>query len=173
MTTSDQLEEYWDVYNRELQIVGQMQRKDAVPADCFHLAVGVIVFDAQHRVLVQRRSMMKANHPGLWEFGVGGSALRGESGAAAAARELHEEVKLVVLPTQLTRITRQFYPTWIEEWFAVQVDFKLAAIKLQASEVAEVQVMDVAAAQTLMNAAGIRPYATELQAACAAFGIGK
>jgi len=52
--------------------------------------VGAVVFDAEGRVFVQRRTAQRANLPGCWDI-VGGHVEPGETYAEALAREIAEE----------------------------------------------------------------------------------
>lgn len=58
------------------------------------VVVAAALVDASGRVLMQRRPAGKA-HAGVWEF-PGGKVETGETAAAALARELHEELGIMV-----------------------------------------------------------------------------
>ena len=58
-----------------------------------HVAVGVVV-DSEQNILITRRSK-KAHQGGLWEF-PGGKVEAGETLLTALARELREEVGIVI-----------------------------------------------------------------------------
>lgn len=160
--TTDQLDEMWDLYDRDMHVVGQVRRRDAIPGGTYHLAVGVIVFDGAGNVLVQQRSHLKLTHPDQWELGAGGSALQGEDGVTAVQRELLEEMQLHAEVTDANRLSRKVYATWIEEWFAVQLDFTLADVQIQTAEVAQVKLLPVEEARALMAVDGIQSFADEL-----------
>jgi 8-oxo-dGTP diphosphatase len=70
------------------------------------VAVGVLI-DAQGRFLLTSRPPGKV-YAGWWEF-PGGKLERGESVAAALARELHEELGIVVIRLEPWRVTRIDY----------------------------------------------------------------
>lgn len=171
MTTTDQLDEEWDLYDRQMHIVGTARRRDTLPAGTFHLAVGCILFDERGNVLVQQRSLHKLSHPGAWELGAGGSALRGEDGPAAATREVQEEMQLAVSVPRTAMFARDFYSTWIEEWFVVQSTFALADVHMQVSEVAQVKLLPMADARKLLADAGINGQVARLDAAAALLGL--
>lgn len=58
------------------------------------IVVAAALIDASGRVLMQQRAAGKA-HAGLWEF-PGGKVEPGETAVAALARELHEELGIMV-----------------------------------------------------------------------------
>lgn len=66
------------------------------------LVAAVALIDVEGRVLVQRRPPGK-EHGGLWEF-PGGKLETGETPEAALARELGEELGVVVAPYDLTPV---------------------------------------------------------------------
>lgn len=59
-----------------------------------HLAISVVVVDADGRLLLQKRADSKALFAGRWSNTVCTHPLPGEEPAAAAARRLHEELSV-------------------------------------------------------------------------------
>ncbi len=59
----------------------------------FGLSVRAVIFDAQGRVLLLKRSTRSKNYPGKWEF-PGGKVDRGERFDDALVREVREETGL-------------------------------------------------------------------------------
>jgi isopentenyl-diphosphate Delta-isomerase len=59
-----------------------------------HRAVHVLLFDLKGRLYLQRRSLAKDTHPGQWTSSASGHVDPGEDYAAAALRELREELGL-------------------------------------------------------------------------------
>ncbi|WP_225046543.1 NUDIX domain-containing protein [Lacticaseibacillus kribbianus] len=153
--TTDKLDEVWDLYDAALRRWGTQRRGDAMPAGFFHLTVAVWVFDGSGRVLIQRRGHEKLNQPDTWDVAAGGSALRGETGAQAAARELHEELGLTVPLTAADRFATDWYRDWVEQSFAVCIpDLDAATLRLQATEVATVALVPPAVAVARLTRPG-------------------
>lgn len=82
-----------EVVDREGRVVG------AAPRDCvhgdnrlLHRVVHVLVFDADDRLLLQKRSQNKTIAPGRWDTSVGGHVDCGEAIQAAMLREMEEEL---------------------------------------------------------------------------------
>ncbi|MFZ5585835.1 MAG: NUDIX hydrolase [Thermodesulfobacteriota bacterium] len=69
-----------------------------------HRAVHVILVDGGGRVYLQRRSAAKDSHPGKWTSSASGHVDPGEDYAAAARRELAEELGLALTPRAVGRL---------------------------------------------------------------------
>ncbi len=84
--------ELWDAYDKDFHKIGGavLVRGEAIPEGIFHLVCDVIVRHADGSWLLMRRDERK-RFGGMWEASAGGSALRGESPAECALRELREE----------------------------------------------------------------------------------
>ncbi|MFD1393095.1 NUDIX domain-containing protein [Lacticaseibacillus jixianensis] len=144
---TDKLNEPWDLYDRKFNLVGKQRRKDPVPHGLYHLTVALLVFDGHGRLLVQRRSPHKLHRPGCWDLAAGGSALRGESSAQAAARELHEELGLTADFTQESPVATLWHASWVEVVYQVTFPgLTVAQLVLQKSEVAAVALLPLPAA---------------------------
>jgi isopentenyl-diphosphate delta-isomerase len=90
------IEEVLDVVDLNDQVVGTATRT-TVHSQCYrHRAVHILVFDAVHRIYLQKRSMTKDNSPGLWDTSAAGHVDSGESYRVAANRELAEELGLPI-----------------------------------------------------------------------------
>lgn len=57
-----------------------------------HLAVHVMVFNSDGKILIQKRSAQKDTYPLYWDVSVGGHLSPGEACQQAAMRELKEEL---------------------------------------------------------------------------------
>jgi isopentenyldiphosphate isomerase len=82
-----------EVVDREGRVMG------AAPRDCvhrdnrlLHRVVHVLVFDADNRLLLQKRSQHKKIAPGRWDTSVGGHVDCGETIETAMMREMEEEL---------------------------------------------------------------------------------
>lgn len=150
--TTDQLDELWDAYNRQGQIIGVQRRGDPMPPATYHLTVAILVFVGPDQLLLQRRGHQKLNQPDTWDVAAGGSALRGEIAAQAASRELHEELGLEhAFSTPLTTV---WHETWFEAIFAINLpQLTLEQLRLQASEVSRVNNLSLEVATNLLQAA--------------------
>ena len=84
--------ERFDVVDEADQVIGQASRAEVHAAGLRHRAVHVFVFHPRGDLLLQKRSHLKDNHPGVWDSSVSGHLDQGEDYPAAARRELAEEM---------------------------------------------------------------------------------
>ena len=87
-------DEVFDVVNEHDEVIGQSTRREVHARGLRHRAVHVLVFDAQGRVFLQKRSMAKDSAPGCWDSSCSGHLDAGEDYLPAARRELVEEIGL-------------------------------------------------------------------------------
>jgi isopentenyldiphosphate isomerase len=81
-----------DVVDDAGRTLRQVTRREMRAARLPHRACYVLVFDRQDRLFVHLRTPTKDVYPSYWDVAVGGVLAAGESFAAAAARELAEEL---------------------------------------------------------------------------------
>ncbi|MBT1540755.1 NUDIX hydrolase [Curtobacterium flaccumfaciens pv. flaccumfaciens] len=114
------MDEWWDLVDAAgVPTGGTFRRGDAGwPGGAFHLVVTVCVYRADGTVLLTQRAPTKEFAFG-WEF-PGGSAFAGETGPAAACRELLEETNVTVEPEALRRVGRFTEETALVDLFVVQ-----------------------------------------------------
>src|SRR3954447_5902977 len=91
-------EELVDVVDRADRAVATVTRRRMRAERLRHRAVFVAVASSDGWVLVQRRSDAKDLWPGRWDIGAGGVVAAGEECAAAARRELYEELGIDAEP---------------------------------------------------------------------------
>ena len=99
-------EEFFDVVDGNDVVVGRALRRDVHARGLWHRAVHVLVFNATGQTFLQKRSMSKDMSPGCWDAACSGHLDSGETYDAAAARELGEEIGVVVRADELTRWQR-------------------------------------------------------------------
>jgi 16S rRNA (adenine1518-N6/adenine1519-N6)-dimethyltransferase len=84
--------EEFDVVNEADEVVGRATRGEVHAKGLMHRAVHVLVFNRRRELFLQKRSRLKDVHPGAWDSSAAGHLEPGESYAAAAVRELAEEL---------------------------------------------------------------------------------
>ena len=84
-----------DIYDSQGQRIGLAERSKAHGDNALlHRAAHVLVFSADGKLLLQKRSMTKRIQPGKWDASVGGHLAAGEDYLTGARRELAEELGL-------------------------------------------------------------------------------
>lgn len=107
-------EELFDVVNAADEVTGTATRGEVHAKDLIHRAVHVFVFNKRGDLLLQKRSSLKDRHPGVWDSSVSGHLDSGEDYAAAALRELSEEMGIAAdaAPEELQRILPSVETGW-------------------------------------------------------------
>lgn len=99
-------EEIFDVVNDRDEVIGRERRSEVHRRDLKHRAVHVLVFNTRGELFLQKRSLLKDNHPGVWDSSSSGHLDSGEEYDACAVRELGEEIGLFIQqpPTRLFKV---------------------------------------------------------------------
>ena len=98
-------DEVFDVVDDADEVTGQATRREVHERNLLHRAVHVFVLNRHGELLLQKRSRFKDVHPGVWDSSVAGHLDAGESYAAAAIRELHEEMGIEgLIPDEIGRV---------------------------------------------------------------------
>ena len=85
-------DELFEIVDDQDDVVGQALRSEVHRLGLKHRAVHVLVFNQCGEVFLQRRSMTKDCHPGVWDSSASGHLMVGETYDHAALRELEEEL---------------------------------------------------------------------------------
>ena len=99
-------EEYLDVVDSADEIIGRRSRSDVHATGLRHRSVHVLVFNRSGRLFLQKRSLEKETHPGLWDSSASGHLNSGEDYDTGAIRELGEEIGLFLerVPERLFKV---------------------------------------------------------------------
>lgn len=162
---ADRLTEHWDIYNRQLQVVGHRQRKETLHPGEYHLVVNAFIFHPDGQVLLQQRTADKLNFPSCWDCSVGGSVLAGETIETGMHREMHEELGLDLPVTAANNYWLRPYSHWIEAWFAFETTTPLDNLTLQRSEVQRAAFFSPTVAHNHLEQIGFNAYSLELRRA--------
>ena len=85
-------DELFDVVNEADEVLRQATRAEVHEQGLIHRAVHILVFNKNRDCLLQKRSMLKDRHPGVWDSSAAGHLDAGEDYESAARRELQEEL---------------------------------------------------------------------------------
>jgi isopentenyldiphosphate isomerase len=118
----------------------------------WHLSVHIWIRGSDGRLLIQRRSRVKENNPGLWDVSVAGHVSAGESAITSALREVQEEIGLLLSPRELRHLARlretailhdgRYIDNEYHDVFVVDRDVELETLTLQPGEVDAVAWID-------------------------------
>ena len=142
-------EEMIDVTNSSGELQGRSTSKSEIHRQgLWHRAAHVWIL-GRGRVLLQRRSPRKENHPGLWDVSAAGHVSSGEDVLLSAVRELGEEIGIHLDASALVpigEITEEYIlhdglyiDREVVTIFAARLDLDPATLTLQEEEVAEVR----------------------------------
>lgn len=101
---ADNPDELFDVVDPTDRVVGTARRAEVHAHGLLHRAVHILVQRSDGAIFLQKRSMGKDCHPGLWDSSASGHLDSGESYDTAAYRELREELGVEV--TALRKLAR-------------------------------------------------------------------
>ena len=93
--------EVFDVVNERNEVIGQETRGEVHKRKLLHRAVHIFVINSRGKIYLQQRSHLKDVSPLKWDSSAAGHLDAGETYAASAIRELHEEIGIEVTATEL------------------------------------------------------------------------
>lgn len=91
-------DELFDVVDEQDRVLRQATRAEVHEQGLIHRAVHILVFNKNRDCLLQKRSMLKDRHPGVWDSSAAGHLDAGEDYETAARRELAEELGITDAP---------------------------------------------------------------------------
>lgn len=91
-------DELFDVVDEHDRVLRQATRAEVHEQGLIHRAVHILVFNKNRDCLLQKRSMLKDRHPGVWDSSAAGHLDAGEDYETAARRELAEELGITDAP---------------------------------------------------------------------------
>lgn len=104
MGAMNESDEILEVFDRRNRLIGQASRGSIHRFGLYHRAVHIFVLDAHGRLYLQLRQAHKDQYPLHWDTSAAGHVSPGEDYAAAAARELAEELGLQGDLTQVAAV---------------------------------------------------------------------
>lgn len=132
-----------DVYDVDRLPTGkEMVRGEEFEKDAYHVVVHICIFNSEGKMLIQQRQPFKHGWSGLWDVSCGGSAVKGDSSRGAAHRELLEELGLDI---DFEGVRPHFTVNFLhgfDDFYLVEKDVELTALKLQYEEVKDVKWAD-------------------------------
>jgi isopentenyldiphosphate isomerase len=143
-------EELLDIYDSCGNAVNKTKPRSQVHRDGdWHRTVHVWIVNSKDELLLQKRSMEKESHPGLWDISSAGHIAAGQSSIDAAVREVQEELGLIIFPGELNfafTLRNQcvvnnggFIDNEISDVYIIKRDIIISDLHLQKSELSDVK----------------------------------
>ena len=150
-----------DVLRPDGTFAGVQKSKAAVHRDGdWHRAAHVWIMKPDGRLLLQRRSRTKENHPGLWDVSAAGHVMAGESVMECAVRETYEELGLRIHIDELQHVGTltelhtlnggAYVDKELHEIFVVICDIDLTSLTFHDGEVEDAKFVDTLPADGLV-----------------------
>ena len=156
-------EELWDVYDLHRNKTGKLlPRGERLLEGEYHLPVHACVFNAEGKMLIQKRQPFKRGWSGLWDITVGGSAVAGESSQEASMREMREEIGLSLdLSSVRPHLTVQFNEGF-DDVYLIKKDVDPSTLSLEYEEVEAVKWATLDEIFSMMDEGTFIPYQRHL-----------
>ena len=132
--------EYIDIYTKDHIRTGRRVPRTAhLKIGEYRLIVHVCLFNAENKMLIQKRSSRKTSFGGFWDVSSGGHSKAGETSTVAIHRELLEELGVdydfrPVFPAMTVNFTYGF-----DDYYLIDLDLPQSSFSLQAEEVEEIR----------------------------------
>ena len=156
--------ELWDIYDIDRVRTGRVAQRGKPASEGglgegeYHLVVHICVFNGRGQLLLQQRQKDKEGYPNLWDVSAAGSALAGENSAAAASRELREELGLVHDFTKERPFLTTHFERGFDDWYFIRMEADIRDLCLQPEEVQDARWADLAEIERMLDSGEMVPY---------------
>lgn len=160
--------ELWDIYDIDRVRTGRVAQRGKPASEGglgegeYHLVVHICVFNGHGQLLLQQRQKDKEGYPNLWDVSAAGSALAGENSAAAASRELREELGLVHDFTKERPFWTTHFERGFDDWYFIRIEANINDLRLQPEEVQDARWADLAEIERMLDSGEMVPYYRDL-----------
>lgn len=160
--------ELWDIYDIDRVRTGRVAQRGKPASEGglgegeYHLVVHICVFNGRGQLLLQQRQKDKEGYPNLWDVSAAGSALAGENSAAAASRELREELGLVHDFTKERPFWTTHFERGFDDWYFIRMEADIRDLCLQPEEVQDAKWADLAEIERMLDSGEMVPYYRDL-----------
>ena len=142
------MDEMVDILNEDGSHTGRKALKSVAHRNgLFHPTIHVWLFTRNGQLLIQKRGRNKKSFPLLWDVSVAGHIGAGEDIVTSALREVEEEIGLVLLPHELTKVgvfkslkdhADDFKDYEFHHSYIAELKVPLSSLKKQDSEVEKI-----------------------------------
>lgn len=117
----------------------------------YRTVVHVCLFNKAGQLLIQRRTACKRIWPGKWDVTVGGGVDAGETSRQGAEREVREELGLDLDLTGVRPSVTVNFHGGFDDFFLLEREVDISALRLQEEEVAEVRWVDCPTVEAMVD----------------------
>lgn len=127
-----------DLFDNKRKLVGKVAERYNYDPGYYSQVLHLWIMNSKGEFLIQKRSMKKKIHPGIWSI-TGGGADTGETTLDAVYRECKEELDIDIAPEQLQLIMSVKRPFVFMDIYLAKIDVDINKLVLQEDEVDEVR----------------------------------
>ncbi len=132
--------EVWDLYDKDRKKLEQtMYKGEDVPKGSYRLAVKLLVFNSEKKMLIQKRSSEKKEYPAMWDISVRGSVISGETSEEGIKRETKEELGIDIESEGIRPTLTIHDRKWFDDIYILKKDLDIHSLTLQKEEVMDVK----------------------------------
>ena len=154
--------ELWDLYDENRTLLGKTHERGVPLQDGeYHIVTDIWLVRQDGKILITKRHPNKI-WGNMWEC-TGGSALAGEDSRHSAARELAEEVGVVVEPAELKLLNTVKVKDRFVDTYVVVRNLEVKDLTLQAEEVVDARFVDFTELTQIWQAGNLVPRERFLQ----------
>jgi isopentenyl-diphosphate delta-isomerase type 1 len=159
------IEEYFDVLDEQGYSTGQVCPRTIVHRNgYFHATVHIWVLNYSGEILLQKRSLQKDTHPGLWDISCAGHLSDGDSSLDAAVRELNEELRITITDSSQFHYLFKIFSSYISadkvikdnefsDVYLLRIDNDIATFKFCTQEISEIRYVSPAEFENMVSSA--------------------
>lgn len=148
-----------DVYDRDRRPTGRIvPRGSRFGEGEYRLIVHICLFNSRGEMLIQQRSPEKRSYGGYWDVSAGGHSMAGENSAAAASRELFEELGLSRDFSHTAPAISVFFADGFDDYYIIRSDNAISDFKVQEDEVSAIRWASLDEIRQMMKTGDFVPY---------------
>lgn len=152
--------EFFDVLDKNGNPTGQIKARADVHRDGdWHKAVHIWILNSSGELLIQKRSLDKAEGAGQWDISAAGHVPAGETVVETATKELEEELGLEISKNKIeylftvkyTKLRPEYINNEFDDVFLVELDLDISKIQIQKEELTEIKFVDYRELEKMVN----------------------
>lgn len=145
--------EWFNIVDENNRVLGKATREECHNGSkLLHPVVHIHIFDSEHKLLLQKRSLTKTIQPGKWDTSIGGHIQADEALEHAIQREALEETGITIDLQKLFPIDTYVFESDVERELVFSYAYRYdGPITFQAAEIDEVKFFSYDEIKTLIS----------------------